>query len=242
MGAWVRSWERVRLREKLSLRNPLTAEVSPLTIRAHAGKIIQEIQSTQKPLALEGTDRGLTGEWVTHKGVAASCIRSHDDFRSFIDPESAPLMALWSFYIPDKSTSSDLTLVVLHGTANGNLYSHDLNELPTTRAGSQTEALFDYLWSEDLDLRGAEEDFIRSRPDRIAQGLLNMLGMEDEVATSKVEALFRVSYDKPLNPPLNTLRPNSESSTPTKSRITRLVIGSPIVVQSVRKPYGGEHC
>ncbi|PUB32468.1 hypothetical protein C8K30_101994 [Promicromonospora sp. AC04] len=206
---------------------PLQGGVNKLQLRDLAKKKIREISSTAH--VFDSSLESCEGNWCSWSGVSAHAIRGHDDYRVSTQVV-APKIALWVSQSPNQDGT--FTLLVLHGTADGNLQGLDLDGLPEDRSGSGTDMIFEYLWSQNRGL--ALEDFPSPSysPARVAEVCVWMIGSEREWRRTNIESLFRVHYDEFVPPEGRQISPLAEWSEGPPPVVSRIVIGSPIVVQS----------
>lgn len=206
---------------------PLEGGINKLQLRDLAKEKIREISIVSHLFdnSLELSE----GKWCSWSGVSAHALRGHD-YYCRLEQSTAPRNALWVSESPNHDGT--VTLLVLHGTADGNMQGLGLDGLPDDRAGSGTDTVFEYLWSQNRGL--ALEDFPSPScsPARVAEQCVWMIGSEQEWRRTSIESLFRVHYDEIVPPEGRQISPLAVWRDGRPPVISRVVIGSPIVVQS----------
>lgn len=212
---------------------------NPTFLRERAMTLVKKL-SSDADVILPGSNVQVD-QWHQIAGHARYLQTFHDDFRD--QPDAAPRVAAWLMEIPDPGAAT-VTWVVLHGTADGNMFTSFDESLPATRAGSGTEALFEFLYARANDDRLREGTHAhRFRPEMLAWAVSEMFNDYSSHRDEDVEALFRVAdvltipaLDLPDELPLVSILGLSERSQhPRESKVSRVIIGSPLAVQAPKR-------
>ncbi|WP_147522146.1 hypothetical protein [Brevibacterium senegalense] len=152
------------------------------------------------------------GSTYSYTGPCRFRVVTHDDWRSADDEGPAPALALWlvelinptdadrdssaSDETHESSESDTVTWILLSGTADGQLTTSESLDIPTSRAGSQTEPLFEEHYCHEFGATRASGD------ERWLQGhwrgtsTRNMIGPSSQGLD--VELLFRCHSVHPI--------------------------------------------
>ena len=208
---------------------PLEGQLNKLQLRSIAKDKIREISGSSSCLQ-NVLDRPTHG-WSRFAGQMGFSIRTHDDFRG-IEAANAPRIILWAAQLPNHDGS--VTLLVLHGTADGNLRSSELAELPTDRAGSDTERIFEYFWIANRGMGTEELPSKLLEPANVAERCIWMIGHQRESHRGYLESIFEVHYDEMVPERQRNISPFAFPSRDQRPPVvSRIIIGSPLLVQSM---------
>lgn len=167
---------------------------------------------------------------------------THDDWRSTEDEGQPPALALWLIELINpvglsqgSSAPETVTWVLLSGTYDGQTTTSESLDIPDSRAGSQTEPLFEELYCHMFGATRASGD------QRWLQGYWrgtsarNMISVRSQGL--EAEILFRCHSVHPLPPAgeegVYSYWDWSEASTGGEALVTNLVTGSPFYVQRI---------
>ncbi|MFJ2551913.1 hypothetical protein [Microbacterium sp. NPDC087591] len=209
--------------------------VDPAYLRDRAVTLISSAFA-DAPVILPGTPVEI-GQWYQIAGQSRFIQTFHDDFRDRAD--TAPRVAAWLLEVPNADRDS-VTWLVIHGSADGNMYDTFDATLPAKRAGSGTEALFEFLYARanGAELRG-EELPRQFRPEMLAWAVSEMFNDYSNHRSESIEAVFRVSDILDPSALVTTKLPlvsihglSSRSRDGRESPVTQVIIGSPLAVQA----------
>lgn len=176
------------------------------------------------------------GQWYRFTGESAWALRSHDDFRLQEEAEATPRIAIWASTLTNPDGT--VTLLMLHGTADGNVSETTNGKVPLLRSGSGTESLFEQLWAESHNAERVDpfsnysEFSKKADPADIAERCVWMLGQYNEFRRINIETLFRISYDGKIPEGRRQISPLARRETSSRPPVvSRILIGSPVLVQ-----------
>lgn len=167
---------------------------------------------------------------------------THDDWRE--DPENAPALALWLMELEDKDAhGSDarslggVTWILLSGTADGQLTTSETFDISTSRAGSQTEHLFEELYCHEFGVSRVASDNRWLQGHWRGTSARNMIGSSSQ--EMMVEILFRChgvhSMPAEGEDRVFSYLGWSAASADGEALVTKLVVGSPFYVQGIHQ-------
>lgn len=205
-----------------------------------AEKVFSDVESSAFVCA-PGEKFQAGGSYV-YRGRIHYRLVTHDDWRD----ESqgvAPRLALWLIElvdpVPTEASEVSVTWVLLSGTADGQLTTLEGSSLSESRAGSQTEQLFEqlYCYEHGAQRSGGPHGFLGGP--WLVLAARNMIGEYAE--EQEVEVLFRChrSIKRPTegdDREVSYMGWSPASSDGREAPVSRLVLGSPFYVQSIPRP------
>lgn len=167
---------------------------------------------------------------------------THDDWRRH--PKKAPKLALWLIELVNQSesetfsnSSETVTWILLSGTADGQLTTEESSDIPNSRAGSQTEHLFEELYCQEFGVKRVGADTRWLQGHWRGTSARSMIGSDSQAL--ETEILFRCHevHQMPTEGEDRVISYLgwSEASVKGEALVTKLVVGSPFYVQRLRE-------
>lgn len=205
---------------------------SKVDVRSAAPSVLRDISKDAQ--IIDSNVKIEAEEWFEYRGKVRFGIRYHDNFRD--DVENAPKLAFWSF-ITQNPGGTTATLYALTGTVDGNLVDFDLDNLPTSRAGSDTMSYFNSRFKEENAL-SSDEDDSQFMPHWVALHTLGTLSNLMETEILNLEILFQakkiLDLDLEGEKSVETnwdFEMNENNNYANAKKITKIIVGSPICTQ-----------
>lgn len=222
------TWEELRVERQ---------ELERSDLAAMAADILEPIVARAQPVG-DGSNAG-TGRLLTVGGPVRFKVRSHNLWQHENTTEG-PRAAFWLWEVPNErktpSGEGTVTWVFLSGSAEGQLSTEFGDDLGEWRGGSNTEALFEKLYSADheVDVEDLRPTYLE--PDRIVETIRSLISFGKR---EDAEAVFRCisTYEIPVEE-ADLKRSTFESSTDldTGPIVSRVVLGTPYFVQHQNRP------